>query len=166
MAVEAAALQRLRRAHAWLEAGEHLRAAAAFDELAAGAQARRLPQGAWLMLQAGRAWLLAGRPDHSQPRFQEGLRLLEEQGDRDRAQLVAHQIIVELERRGLADQASSIASWRSGPGDRPMAARDIQLSLPAKCPYCGASVLPGEVDGYAEGQAMCAYCGSVISAHA
>jgi hypothetical protein len=46
-------------------------------------------------------------------------------------------------------------------GFNPPSITDIQ-SLPKKCPACGASVHPGEVEPLEDNTYACAYCGSIL----
>lgn len=169
-----AALARLQRAHALLAQGNCSQAAAIFAELADQAAARSIPRAPQLNLQAGRAWILAGDQAQGMARLRRGLMLMAEMGQVGRLPTVSSRVFQDLRGRGLSAEADSLkAELRSAaPGlDFDTLPPSIRVPiarprLPAKCPYCGGTVLPDCVEWLDEMSATCDYCGSVVQAEA
>jgi DNA-directed RNA polymerase subunit RPC12/RpoP len=56
-----------------------------------------------------------------------------------------------------AHQLDIDSSWSEKPGPAP---------LPSKCPYCGGTLNPSEVERTPGGGAVCMYCGSIVQGDA
>ena len=159
-------LRRLQLAHGLMELGQHAQAATAFEELAAQGEQRGLPQASRLYVQAGRAWAKAGQPARALERIRHGLADLKTAGRVGLVSSLAARLTMELSEMGFAAEAEALASefepHNSGSvsGWRPPAS---EVRLPEKCPYCGGTVRPDEVEWIGQAQALCNYCGSAIS---
>ena len=166
------ALRQLRRANRLMGEGDFAGAAAIFDFLADGAQSLGLWHSPQLHLEAGRAWMRAGEATPGLDRLRHGLRLMPEMGQSHRMPLVLSRILGELRDQGFQSEADELdREFRpllGGVSDNPapMAATPSMARLPAKCPQCGGSVLPNEVEWADRQSAICDYCGSLIQSEA
>mgnify|MGYP001765819220 CR=1 FL=1 len=163
--------QLLRQANLHMERGEYHRAAEMFENLGRGAEARGMLQRApHLYLQSSRAQLLAGQIAPAMDLLRHGLKLLADSGRWPAVHQSASQAIAELQRLGYVEQASQIQAWldQTVKAHPQAAAAPAQTAsaprprLPAKCPFCGASVRPDEVEWLDENTAECPYCGSSV----
>jgi hypothetical protein len=145
--------------------GEYGRAGQLFEQIAQTADARGGPRAPILLLQAGRARILAGQTKLGMPSLKRGLELLAQRNQWQRLHQLGQRILGELSAHGLKEEASEIESllqklspstpvMESSPAKRPV--------LPTHCPSCGASVRPDEVEWLDEITAECAYCGSPV----
>lgn len=167
-----AALRRLAQAHELLDRGAFEEAAAIFGELAEAAEAHEIPRAPQLHLQAGRAWLDAGRSDQAVERIRHGLRLMETHKQGHRLRSALPRIADELRSKGLNVEAESLErefapSLPAAPATQEEwpASRE-SVRLPSKCPYCGGTIRPSEVDWVGEIAVQCDYCGSVVEGQA
>ncbi len=157
----------LQRANNLLDKGEYLRAAEAFEQLADMAEKRNGPRAPMFYLQAGRAWLLAGKAPAAVDHFKRALALFAERGQNGRVSQAGVRITTELEARGFKKEAGELKTYLHEllPGpikftQSPPSTR--QITLPTHCPYCGAAMRPDEVEWLDEKTAECAYCGSPV----
>jgi len=144
--------------------GQYGHAGELFEKLAETASARGGPRAPLFYLKAGQARILAGQTALGMPSLRRGLELLAERAQFLRLQNAGRRVIAELKERELGKEASEIEIWLNTqlpsvisseePKQRPI--------LPARCPSCGAAVLPDEVEWLDESTAECAYCGSLI----
>ena len=107
----------------------------------------------------------AGDPRRGEPLLEEGRRLALAMGAFPALIPLLTRLRDEMAALGLNEQAARIAAWL--PEDQPhppSGNQNNQLTpkLPLKCPSCGASVHPGEVEWLDETTAECAYCGSPL----
>lgn len=166
-----AVLARLQQAHQSMSQGEYLRAAEIFEALAAEGEPRRFPRTPAVYIQAGRARLLAGDAVRAAAHFEHGLMLLADFGRLRRLPIVAGRVLDEMRAGGLAGEADALetkvrqALARQGLALAPVAASKT-TRLPAKCPHCGGTVHPQEVDWVDATSAACDYCGSILTAEA
>ena len=164
--------QMLRQANLHMERGEYQRAAEMFENLGRGAEARGMIQRApYLYLQSARAQFLAGQVAPGMELLRRGLKLLADAERWDAAHKSASQAISELRRLGHAEQANQVQAWidqalKAHPQAAAVPAQTVsplqKPRLPAKCPFCGASVRPDEVEWLDETTAECPYCGSSV----
>ena len=161
--------QALRRAHQFKESGEYLAAAEIFERLAQGAQARGLLRRApHLYLQAAHCHLLAGQTAAAQPLLWQGLRLLAQNDGAEAVQRTTGLVASQLDDLGQPQIAAEVRGWlaqtlgETPPSTPPAAASPAHPPLPAKCPFCGASLRPDQVDWLDESTAECPYCGSAV----
>lgn len=164
------ALRHLKKAHKLMEEGQPAEAAAIFDELAHEASKRGIPRAPQLYLQAGRAWIEAGKVEDGMQRLQDGLKLMSKMEQLNRLQRIGQRILAELRSRGLTEQAAALEPEIQSI----LAVHGLSLTavpgsvaaprLPAKCRYCGGNVLPDEVEWVDTHRASCVYCGSLLEA--
>lgn len=164
-------LHRLRQANQLMSDGRFGGAASIYEELADEAQAQGVWRSPQLNLQAGLGWLMAGEPAVGMSRILKGLRLMPEMGQASRLPVVAARILRNLRDHGLEDEAASLENElgpllaegevRRGEVNTSLASRS---KLPAKCPYCGGSLLADEIEWVDSQSAICDYCGSLIQA--
>lgn len=163
--------QMLRQANLHMERGEYQRAAEMFENLGRGAEARGMIQRApHLYVQSARAHILAGQIAPGMELLRHGLKLLVNAGRLDVAHKNASLAIGELQRLGHTEQANQVQTWidqavKAHPEAvaAPAQAAPVQKPrLPAKCPFCGASVRPDEVEWLDDATAECPYCGSSV----
>lgn len=161
------AVLKLQEAHALMAQGAWTQAAAIFEELAGAAEARGLPRASQLFLQAGRTRIEAGEIEVGVQNLRHGLTLMDRMGQLRRLPIAAARVISELRARGLVEQAASleaemgVALARHGLSLAAFPPK-VERRLPAKCPQCGGTVHPDEVEWIDEHSAACDYCGSVI----
>lgn len=158
--------QMLQRAHRLIEEEEYLEAAEIFERLAQGARQRRMLQRApRLFLQAGRTYILAGNMDQGTALIRQGLKMLARTRQWTTLQRAGERVAAELTEEGYADLAQEFSQWleETLPDDfeaipRPTKKRSV--TLPLKCPSCGAPIRSDEVEWVDRTTAVCPYCGS------
>jgi len=162
--------QALRRAHRLLDQENYQDAAVIFETIAQGAQEEGfLGRAPFLYLQAARARLLAGHVDAGMVWLKQGFDLLADTRRFQALQRTGQRAVQELNRLGQTQQAQEAESWLvhlleatpapwSGQSVEPKATP----TLPAKCPQCGATVRPDEVEWIDKKTPGCAYCGSIL----
>jgi hypothetical protein len=166
-------LQRiLGEANQAFEAGDYTHAAERYTRLAERAVIRgKSRAGNWL-IKAGQANVLAGnKPDGMQQVFR-GLEMLRSQRRQRDLGKLAWRTIEMFKNNGLNDEARQVSDWVQGkaPEVKVEESAETETStqkttrqrLPSKCPSCGAPVHPNSVDWVDNGQAACAYCGSLL----
>lgn len=157
-------LARLRRAHRLRAEGDFGRASAEYLALAGAAHRRGYPQAARLYVAAGMAAVDAGEETQGVETL---LRGLAEFNPPERSTRVAHRIIEELRLRGHDSAADRIETYLVERGIDPQAPYENPAkaaTLPPKCPNCGGTVQPDEVEWTSSREAVCDYCGSVLQA--
>lgn len=162
------ALQRLKFAHKLLEKEEFAQAGAAFEELGVAALRRRIPRAPQLFLQAGRAYAKAGHAQKGTELLVKGLRTMAKMGQVNRLPIVSRRILNGLRELGMTSEHQIL----EGEINQLLSMMDLSLQsedkipttakLPPKCPYCGGTVHPDEVDWINESAATCVFCGSVV----
>jgi len=161
-------LQRLKLAHKLMESEKYSQAGIIFEELGVAAISRGIPRAPQLFLQAGRAQVLAGAATHGTDLLIKGTRLMSKMGQTDRLPIVSRRILSEL-RESSMDQEYRILENEFR---RLLSELDLKIAhnnrveshsrLPSKCPYCGGTINPDEVDWINNHSATCDYCGSVV----
>jgi hypothetical protein len=155
-----------------MEQGNHAEAAVIFANLAKRALDRNvLKHGIMMLLQAGNAYVLAGEVEKGMAEVRRGLELIAEHERWEALYRAGQRAVTTLNESGNKDEAQELQAWLdkqlAGHEDaiREAKARmSKKVDLPAKCPYCGASVRPDEVNWYDDGSVECAYCGSTVQA--
>jgi hypothetical protein len=163
-------LRQLQRAHAEMESGQWAAAAADFALLAAQAEARRPVLAGQLWVECGRACLQNRQIAEAEAAIERGLSRLAETGRFIRLAKLGRRLVEELQAAGQPSAAASVQakmdSWLEGhamPAMPPSPAGPAMAGhLPAKCPPCGGTVMPGEIEALEDGRALCAYCGSIL----
>lgn len=162
------ALQRLNLAHNLLENEEFEQAGAAFEDLGNLALRRRAPRAAQLFLQAGKAYLMAGNSQLGTDMLITGLRLVPRMGPPRKTPIIGRRILDSLREMELHHEYRVVENELNQLLETYELKRDIKvdirsdLQLPSKCPYCGGTVHPNEVDWVNENSVECNYCGSIV----
>ncbi|MEJ2012473.1 MAG: hypothetical protein P8X64_09665 [Anaerolineales bacterium] len=155
----------LLQAHTLLQAGKHADAAALFDQLAQGAQQRNLPQYPQLLVQAGRAHILAGDQEDGIVRLTDAFQSLIDLARVERLRKLAPSVQRFLQSQGMEPAWAQLETMLMEAGisiDGPEFEVTVPDRLPAKCPYCSGTLNPSEVERTSGGDALCLYCGSVV----
>ncbi len=155
----------LQRANDLMASGDYPAAAAAFEQLAQGAEARHGPRAPHLHLRAGQARLLNNQVALAMAQFEHGLSLLAASGHLRVLQRAGWRVVQELKERDLAAEAQQIESQLNSllpAGFTTEAPATGRVSLPTHCPGCGGPVRPDEIEWLDESTAECSYCGSAI----
>jgi hypothetical protein len=164
------AADEVRRAHKLFHSGAFQEAADAFTKLGEAANRRRLPQDAFLMMQAARAQLVMGNGMEAYRKIKQALSWLQE----NRRWLVlaklGSQAASSLDASGYNKEAERIRTLleQKLPHQNINASMDSTANpanFPEKCPYCGGSIHPELTEDLSDGAVMCAYCGSRIHPH-
>ena len=138
---------------------------------------RRAPQ---ILLQAGRAYILAGRIERGMALVMRALSLLAAQQRWDELRRKGPRIAQFLQNRGRKEQAEQVKEWLRSQrvtGDEASGPAVFELDaavpktgslpaapLPTRCPSCSAPVDSREVDWADARTAECPYCGAMIQA--
>ncbi len=161
----------LRQANELMVVGNYTAAAAAFEDLARGAVTRGGPHAPHLLLQAGRARLLAGQTVNGVAHFQQGLALFAARGQMQRLGQAGNRIVSELNQHGLTAEAKQIeaylkATLPAGFTLQPSTgfAEKNKPILPTNCHGCGGPLRADEVEWVDDVTVECPYCGSSIRA--
>jgi hypothetical protein len=161
-------LQRLKLAHKLLETEDYAQAGAVFEELGVAALRRSIPRAPQLFLQAGRAYAKAGNAQKGTELLIKGLRAMAKMGQVHRLPIVSRRILNGLRELGMTSEYQILEGEINQllpPMDLSLQSEDkmpTTAKLPPKCPYCGGTVHPDEVDWINEYAATCDFCGSVI----
>ncbi|HMB22645.1 MAG TPA: hypothetical protein VKP08_07455 [Anaerolineales bacterium] len=144
--------------------GEYGRAGELFEQIAAKAGARGGPRAPTFYLQAGRARVFAGQTALGMPSLKSGLELFAQRGQFSRLQQAGTRIITELNEHGLTNEAAEIEDLlKKSLPTAPLSAQSPKRpALPTRCPACGATLRPDEVEWLDEVTAECDYCGSPV----
>ena len=166
-----AARQALQQANQLRSAGRYLEAAGIFEQLALLAGANNLPRRAALLtLQEGECRALGGQCAAGSQRLRQGLDLLAANGNWQALAQAGPRAAASLEQAGCLTEAAGLRAWleRMLPGASPAEAAPpaSPARLPAKCPFCGASLRSNEVEWLDALSAECPYCGSSVAAEA
>jgi hypothetical protein len=162
-----AAIERLQRANQLMAEESFTEAGKIFEELASGAQNMRLPRAPQLFLQAGNAFIKAGEHEHGTELLRRGFQLMEQMGQFRRLPVAAQRVLNELKSMGLDQEYKTLENEIQ----QLLAKKELSLSkeplqnkprLPGKCPQCGGTVHPNEIEWIDERTATCDYCGSIL----
>ena len=164
-----AAIERLQRANQLMAEESYSEAGRIFEELAAGALKMRLPRTPQLFLQAGNAFIKAGENEHGIELLRNGIQLMGQMGQYRRLPIVAQRVLNELKSMGLDKEhkilESEIQQIPSQKGlSLSMESHQNKPRLPGKCPQCGGTVHPNEIEWIDDRTASCDYCGSILQA--
>ena len=153
-----------------LQHGDYAKAAAAFDELALGAQQAGMPVRAGdLYLQAARCHVQAGAIERSDEDALHALSFFLATGRPQRVRRLLPRMLAVLEQHGRHQEAQELRQKAErllgplpvrAPAPGPAGAR--ARSLPGKCPSCGAPLKPDQVNWLSPQSAECPYCGAVV----
>lgn len=155
----------LRRANELVESGQFLEAADVFEHLAAIFRKRGMPQFPQLLIQAGRARINGGDQETGTERIKTGIIALLEGGRLVRLARLRPGLQEFFLSRKLDAGWQEIQRLLDQAGlSTPTPARVQTARLPAKCPYCGASIILEELEESNTKDAICGYCGSLVQA--
>ncbi|MEA4906316.1 MAG: hypothetical protein GYA17_02200 [Chloroflexi bacterium] len=161
----------LLEAHASFNQGDYPLAADLFGRLAEVAEARSLPNAAMLMLQAGRANLLAGKRAPGIEWLYKSVEAFDKTRGEAEAIRIGQRIVAGLRADNLLAEAGEVESWlarsyesRSGTSalTGTPARGKPSIQLPTECPSCGGRIHPQEVEWVDEITVVCGYCGNLI----
>jgi hypothetical protein len=166
-AMPAPAQQALVRANRLMENGDFANAAAIYEKMGRDAHDLGRPrQAAHLYLQATRAHFLAGQFPPGQSLARQGLSILAEQGMWEAFDRLGARTISELTAHNQPQAAEELSHWmdsqRQGQSTSSRLPSHLSVTLPLKCPCCGASIRSDEVEWIDDAHAECAYCGSTL----
>jgi hypothetical protein len=160
----------LRQAHELLSIGEFERAAVIYEQLALGAQARRIPQDAHLFLIAGGCRIQARQIDLAMEDLKQGLEILSARGRTRKFIFACQKSKDELLNAGYNAEAAEIMQLLGSSIGSPLSiqhpdADDRRGTLPAACAACGGTLHSDDVDWIDNVTAECPWCGSSIRAN-
>lgn len=163
--------QALAHANRLMENGDYKEAAEIFERLAQGAEQRgMLRRAPHLFLQAARARLRASQFERADELLYRGLNILADTAQWNHLHRLGNAAIDEYKRLDQQKAAEKLQAWLDEAlKDHPEAIQPPiekahrQASLPGKCPYCGASIRPDEVEWIDQQTVECLYCGSSIN---
>ena len=162
-------LDLLQHAHSQMEAADHSAAAGSFEQLAAQTRARDGHHRGVLLLEAGRARILAGQVDQGREDLKSGLEVLAERGRWARFQRAGERALTELRKRSLRAEAQDSQAFLEA---RLPEGFDLAMApglrkrplLPTHCPSCGGPIETDMVEWLDDSTAECDYCGSPVRA--
>jgi hypothetical protein len=152
---------RLAQAHSLFAAGQFLQSAQLFEELGAIAEARSGPRAPRFYMQAGRGYLHAGKLEEGMALLEKGRQQFIKTGRSAVAARISYGLIDEFKTLGLTEQSQIMATWAEGV-TFPTAPSASRPPLPLKCPSCGASIHPNDVNWLDAVTAECDFCGSPL----
>lgn len=161
-------LRALRSAHELALTGETKQAAHRFKDLAEQAVQRGAANAPQIYLQAGRLFAQSGDLEQAWQAIKAGLTLMNESSPARQLARAARSVIHGLNRHGMRELADRVAEFgsellpRSAVPELRSAGKDREGGLPGKCPYCGASIDPRDIDWLEADRAICEYCGSLL----
>jgi hypothetical protein len=170
--LEARGRQDIQRANRLMEIGDFTNAATLYENLARKVHDFNRPrQAGHLYVQAARARVLAGQIKPGLDTLKHGLTIFAQAGLWGVFEAIGSRAIGELGQLGQPQAAQDLADWldtkrsnRTMQDITPTIPVSSPRSLPLKCPSCGATVRPDEVEWVDEDHAACDYCGSVMAA--
>jgi len=169
--MEARARQDLLRANRLMEIGDFTNAAFLYEKLARKVHDLGRPrQAAYLYVQAARARILTGQVKPGLELLEQGLSAFTQAGLWEAFERVGSRAVDELRQQDQPQAAQDLRQWletmrqNRPPSSAPAEVKESPLrALPLKCPSCGATVRPDEVEWVDEERAVCDYCGSMLA---
>ncbi|MEW5868292.1 MAG: hypothetical protein AB1894_03390 [Chloroflexota bacterium] len=162
----------LMHGHHLMETGNYAEAAQVFERLASEAQARgMLPRAPQLYFQASRARMLAGQVPQALDLLYKGLQILADTQHWQHLYKAGLRAVEGLKQQGHPKEAEQVQAWIDAAIKDHPEAKQAALEaaaparprhIPAKCPFCGGSIRPNEVEWLDETTAECPYCGSSV----
>jgi len=166
--------QALRKAHHLMENGNFQEAAKLFERLAKGAQDRGILKHApFLYFKAARCRLETSQTRRAVGLLSLGLKLLADTQRWQALHWAGDRAVAELRHHGQSQTAEEVQEWLDKTlKDHPESAQEAPTpqtrggeipKLPAKCPFCGATIRADQVEWINEVSAECIYCGSSVT---
>jgi tetratricopeptide (TPR) repeat protein len=154
----------LRKAMVLLEQGKFAEAAAAFDDLAQGAEERGNSfRAANLIAQAARCYLQLDDVDAAYERGMKALELFKQAERPGAARRLGERMVKVLREKGRQAEAEALErELKQLPA--PARAGAPHRELPPKCSQCGGPIRESEATWLGPSSAECPYCGSVVKA--
>lgn len=165
--------QMLLQANQFMDSGRYREAAEIFEQLAQGALNHNMLQRApHLYIQAARAHIYSGQIEPGLNLFRQGMNILVQTNRWGAVRANGDSAVADLRRLGHTTQANQVQAWLEQTLQASsQVAADLNVAeppkqppqrLPAKCPFCGASLRPNEIEWLDDTTAECPYCGSSI----
>jgi tetratricopeptide (TPR) repeat protein len=172
------ARQELLRANRLMETGDFANAAVLYGQLARTLHdLGRLRQAGHLYLQAARARRLSGQIRPALDFYEQGLAIFAQAAMWEAFERAGSRAVEALRQQNQPQAADELAGWMqtTRPSHPPIGAaepaepasprpRVARGTLPLKCPSCGATIRPDEVEWVDDLRAECDYCGSTLAA--
>jgi hypothetical protein len=149
------------------DAGEYASAAAEFRDLAERGEAAGIPRSTQVYVLAGLSYVFAGSPQEGMRDLKRGIEAAARFGQLPRLAGAAPRITSEMREHGFGKEAGAFVACLEGSLKHPLGAIAPTRQtprVPAKCPYCGGTIHPGEAEWVDEQSIACDYCGSVVQA--
>jgi len=162
---------KLKQAQFFMSQSRFEEAAFLFEELARGAQLRRIPHDARLFLTAGHCRLQTGAIEPAMQNFRQGFLILASRENGLGMQRAGLRVIRELVEKGFQSEAESLRmeffpglTFTQPPSldaikGRPSFSRG---QLPSICAACGGVLRSDEVEWIDEATAECTWCGTSV----
>jgi len=161
-------LRKLEQARQAFARGDYALASTLFQELAQGAEERRMPNRAGdLRLRVAQCALKLGDKPRAEEQARLALRLFARAGRPAKVQQLLPRVVSALEAEGRHEEAAEVTQMAEdllGTAPAGVGQRGVRGQLPGKCPTCGGSLRPDNVEWLGSGSAECPYCGGVVPA--
>jgi len=157
----------LKRAHQLMENGDHTDAANIFERLARGAEDKGMLRHAPnLYLQAARANLLSGDIKSGTDLVNHGLGIFAKTQRWPALARSGNRVLDELNNLGYPKIAEEVSIWLTTTLPEPLESyqklQNKNVQFPLKCPYCGGTLRPDEIEIVDNNTGECPYCGSAV----
>jgi tetratricopeptide (TPR) repeat protein len=160
------AMRMLEQARQAFALGDYALASTLFQELAQGAEDRGMANRAGdLRLRVAQCALKLGDKPRAEEQARLALRLFVRAGRPAKVQQLLPRVVSALEEEGRHEEAAELKQLAEGLlGSAPegVGQREVRGQLPGKCPTCGGSLRPDDVEWLDSGSAECPYCGGVV----
>ena len=163
---------RLQEANDLLASGDFAGAARLFDEMAQAAMSRKGPAAPHLLIQAGRAMILAGQVPEGIMKIKQALDVFAQRMEWARFVRTRKRATKQLRESGFEQEAEEIENYQSGQvpnnfldqiNGQPVKPVSKAVSLlPVSCPGCGGPIRSDRVEWVDEVTAECPYCGRML----
>ncbi|MFC2064126.1 hypothetical protein ACFLXB_03405 [Chloroflexota bacterium] len=162
----------LQRANDLLNAGDFQGAAQLFDDLAQRAISRNGPAAPHLLIQAGRAKILADLVPEGIETIKQAFDIFAQRNEWMRLVRARKRAVEQLQQKGLEKEASDLEGYLSDKipdniseqimsGSINPVSKAIAM-LPVSCPGCGGPIRSDQVEWVDEITAECPYCGKIM----
>ena len=157
----------LKAIHQLYGTGDYANAAKGYEKLALESEKQLSPHAPWLFLQAARCNISTGAYPQAMKDLERGLSLLISGGRDDKAFLISHQFMNQLNALGREDEAEELAAYLHfglpgySVGAVPPNVSTGQL-LPTRCPTCEGPIRLIDVRWRDNHNAECPYCGNSV----